>query len=146
MKNKQIGIIAGVVILLLVIAGAFLGLNKSTQPQQPIQEQMGIEEEVVPTLAPEEIGLDFFSTKNKTYVKFIVTKGADIQHIDYNIIYDAQVEGNVVSQGLNGEVEQSDFTNGKVEAERILGTCSTGGKCRFDQGVSSVQIIMKITK
>lgn len=145
MKDKKVLIISIIVLLILVGGGVFFfSSQNSSQKQTALQET--IEENVFPTIMPSDIGLLFTASPDKRNVIFTIEKADDIEHIEYEITYDALSEGNSVQQGLNGEVKQDQIKNGQIEVKRILGTCSTGGKCRYDEGVTSAQIVMKITK
>ena len=140
-----IGIAIGVFVLLIGAGVLFLyNANKSQGPY--IDQTQG--QTVFPTITQQDLGLTFEAKPDKKYVRFTINKADGISHVTYDISYDAMSpddEGTLVSQGLNGEIK--DIKDGKAGIDwRILGTCSTGGKCRFDQGVKNVRLILKITK
>lgn len=147
-NNKVLIGIAVAVFVLLMGAGFFflMSANKSQGPQ--VDQTM--QQTIFPTIVPQDIGLIFEAKPDKKYVRFTINKAQDITHVTYDISYDAvspDDDGALVSQGLNGEIKQQDIKNGKAGIDwRILGTCSTGGKCRFDQGVKQVHLLLKITK
>ena len=142
-----IGIAVGVFVL-LIGAGVFFLMN-ANKPQGP-QIDQAMQQTIFPTIVPQDLGLTFEAKPGNQYVRFMINKASDITHVTYEISYDAispDDEGTLVSQGLNGEIKQQDIKNGKAGIDwRILGTCSTGGKCRFDQGVKQVHLLLKITK
>lgn len=146
--NNNKAVIIVILVGLLLVGGVlyFLSSGKKTAPVQP-KPQIA-QEEVIPTIAPSDIGLEFKASPDKRYVKFIIAKAEGIDAIEYDISYNAiSEEGTVVNQGLTGELSQDDAQNGTIETEyRELGTCSTGGKCRFDKGVKEVKLTLKITK
>lgn len=146
--NNNKAVIVVILVGLLLVGGViyFLSSSKKTAPVQP--KPQIVEEEVIPTLMPEDLGLEFKASPDKRYVKFIIAKAEGIDTIEYDISYTAvSEEGNTVNQGLTGELSQDDAQNGKIETEyRELGTCSTGGKCRFDKGVKDIKLTLKITK
>lgn len=143
MRDKKVIIIGGV--LAIFVAGVVFYLL-STKPAINSNVVPVVEEEIIDSLTPQEVGLDLFPTKNNRYITFTLDKLDGISQIEYEISYNATVEDNVVLQGLNGEVGEDDINKGTVTVERILGTCSTGGKCRFDEGVTGAKILLKITK
>lgn len=146
MKNKKVLIITSVIVILVVVLGGifFFTSQNSSQQQSAIPDTTS--EDVFPTIMPSDIGLLFTATPDKRNVVLTIEKANDIEHIDYEITYNAMSEGSSVQQGLNGEVKKDQIKNGQIEVKRILGTCSTGGKCRYDEGVTEAQIVLKITK
>ncbi|MCL4354472.1 hypothetical protein M1349_03315 [Patescibacteria group bacterium] len=154
MKNRKTAIIALVVVLVILFgAGVYL---IASQRSNKTPELIGQELEIVPTIPASDIGLELVAKSDKKYVKFTINKPEGIDKVDYEITYDATApedtsgegggEGKV-TQSLTGTLLKKDMKNGKLGIDyRELGTCSTGGKCRFDQGVTSVKVIVKITK
>jgi len=143
--------IAVAVFVILIGAGVFF-LYQANRDQSP-QIDQAEQQTVFPTITPQNLGLNFVAKPGNQYVKFTIDKAQDITHVSYIISYDAIAtadeggDGGIVSQGLNGEIGQNQIKNGKIDSDwRILGTCSTGGKCRFDQGVKEVHLLLKITK
>lgn len=142
-----IGVAVGVFVL-LIGGGVFL-LYNANKPQGPQLDQVQ-QQTVFPTVTADNLGLTFEAKPGNQYVRFTITKPNDITHVSYIISYDAispDSAGELVSQGLNGDLDKKDIKNGTLGIDwRILGTCSTGGKCRFDQGVKQVHLLLKITK
>lgn len=106
------------------------------------------EEEIVPTLSPDALGLVFEWNERPSApaVRFAIENASDIEHVEYEITYDAVVGGNTVPQGLNGEVTSEDMSGDEIQIKyRELGTCSSG-TCRYDQGVTGAKLILKVTK
>ena len=140
--------IAVAVFILLIGAGVFFLYNANRSQSPLIDQTQG--QTVFPTITQQDLGLTFEAKPDKKYVRFTINKADGITHVTYEISYDAispDDAGTVVSQGLNGEIKQSDIKNNIAGIDwRILGTCSTGGKCRFDQGVKQVHLLLKITK
>lgn len=132
---------AGVVFLLVAGGGYFLFFQKSSP--EPVKTQENIEEEVViPTLTPQQIGLAFIARSDKRAVKFSLTEVSDITSIDYEISYTAKGD---IPRGAIGHIDIKP-TDGKTETNYIdLGTCSSG-KCKYDEGVESVKLFLKIAK
>ena len=148
MNNNRMYIIAAAVVALLVVGGGGYYFLSASKPVEVEDTSEIIEEEVIPSISPDELGLVFESNEkpNALAVRFVISKPEGIEHIEYEIIYDAKVDGNTVTQGLGGEVTQDQFGNDEIAIKfRELGTCSSG-RCRFDQGVESIKLILKITK
>lgn len=142
-----IGVAVGVFVLLIGTGVYFLW--NANKPQGPQIDQT-MQQTIFPTIVPQDLGLTFEAKPGNQYVRFTINKASDITHVTYDISYDAISPDDgqtLVSQGLNGEIKQQDIKNGKAGIDwRILGTCSTGGKCRFDQGIKQVHLLLKITK
>lgn len=146
MKDKKVIIIVGVIAFLLMIGGGLLVLSKNNTAEQANTAETAIDEDVYPTISPDELGLEMETVKNDKYIKFTINNTEGIENVEYEILYDAISEGHEVSQGLGGDIKKSDIKGGKIVVERELGTCSTGGKCRFDEGVKEVKVVLKVTK
>ena len=152
LQNTKVLIGLGVAVFILLIGAGVFFLYKANRDQGP-QIDQAQQQTIFPTITPQDIGLVFEAKPGNQYVRFILNKAQDITHISYIISYDAVAtadeggDGGIVSQGLNGDLDQKSIKNGKADSDwRILGTCSTGGKCRFDQGVKQVHLLLKITK
>lgn len=148
-KNKKLLIGVAVVVLLIVAgAGIFFLSGRNEAPE----EEVGIAEENLPKMSPSEIGLEITPSSDQRYIQFTVTKLSGIKHLEWEFTYDADApadlgdgEGGRVTQGFGGEADvegESEYTSEKRE----LGTCSTGGKCRFDTGIEKVALLIKVTK
>ncbi len=152
LHNSKLLIGVGVVLFVLLI-GVGVYFMVAGQKQEGPQIDQTAQQQVFPTIVPEDLGLTFEAKPGNQYVRFAIAHASDITHVTYTISYDAIAtaseggDGGIVSQGLDGEIKQTDIKNGKAAIDwRILGTCSTGGKCRFDQGVKEVHLLLKITK
>lgn len=145
MQNKNY-IIIGVIALLLVGVGGFFFLsNRSGDPVAPVDESL--DEEVI-TLTPEEIGLVLEASANNKQVKFIIGKPEGITELEYELSYEADAAGGEderISRGVAGE-DELDGTEETYESKFLdLGSCSSG-TCRYDTGVTSVNLLLKLTK
>lgn len=146
MKNKKVLIITSIVVIAVIILGYIFFFTSQNSSQKQSITQDTFTEDVFPTIMPSDIGLLFTATPDKRNVVLTIEKANDIEYVEYEITYDALSEGSSVQQGLNGEIKKDKIKNGQIEVKRILGTCSTGGKCRYDEGVTTAQIVLKITK
>ncbi len=127
--------------LILLLGGSyyFLSVNK----QQPVSEETPVvEETVIEVITPQELGLTFTARSDKKAVKFTITNIKDIQSVDYEISYIAKGD---IPRGAIGHIEVKPKDK-EIETNYIdLGTCSSG-KCKYDEGVTSVKLILKIAK
>lgn len=132
--NKKL-LLIGAVIVGLLIGGIFL-LNNKSEDETPIT---AIEEESIPTISAEEIGLTLKPGKDSQRVIMGVTKTQGIELLDYELSYTAKGD---LPRGALGRVE---VTSGKsVSKELYLGTCSD--VCHPDTGVKDIKIVVKVTK
>jgi hypothetical protein len=145
-RNLIIGIVA-VLLLLLVAGGVFFLSNRSEEPEEEV-----VAEEELPKIDSKELGLTIIPSSDKQYIQFKITNLKDIKHLEWEFTYDADApdtgdgEGGRVTQGFGGEADIDSGEKEYVSDKRELGTCSTGGKCRFDTGIEKVDLILKITK
>lgn len=151
MKNKKIliGIVVAVIIVILATAGYFVfGTHTSKQTEQPHY----LDEDVT-KLQPSDIGLQIVASPNKKQVKFVINKPDGFQKVEYELSYMAnstaadQAEGGPekINRGIAGEDEITP-DEAKYESKFLdLGSCSSG-TCRYDTGVESVHLLLKLTK
>ena len=113
----------------------FAGGSQKATEQQPIVAQ----QEVVPTIAPQSVGLVFEARNDGKAVKFSIEKPDGITSAEYEITYTATGD---LERGITGTL---DGTSGWSTEYLDLGSCSSG-KCKYDTGVSKVNLLLKITK
>lgn len=142
MKGNTNVIIAAAVVIVLVVGGYFLFFNK--KPSRVLQAPKETVQEVIPTIIPDDLGLEVAIRSDKRAMKFTVTKADDIEKIEYQISYTKTVDGEDVPEGLIGEVEAKPGQPLSIEY-REFGTCSSG-TCRYDKVVSDIKLTLKITK
>lgn len=142
MKQKNFFIAGGIVFLLALLGGGYFIFFQKPSPE-PVEPQEEVEEEVVvSTVSPEDLGLTFVARSDKRAVKFTITEIKDIKAVDYEISYLAKGD---IPRGAIGHIEVKP-TDKKIETNYIdLGTCSSG-RCKYDEGVESVKLILKIVK
>ncbi len=136
MNNKRLVIILSVILVVILVGGSYFLFFKK-QSSAPIQTSA---DEQVLSLKPEDIGLSMAARDDKHAVKFTVSKASDITSVDYELDYTA--EGNIPRGAVGTETPK----NGTIETKYIeLGTCSSG-HCKYDAGVTSVNLVLKISK
>lgn len=144
MEKKKIIIAGGVVLLIVVlVSGYYLFSAKAPQVSEEVTGEEDQQEEVViPTISPNDLGLTFVARTDKKAVKFTITKIIGIESIDYEISYLANGD---IPRGAIGRIEVKPKDQ-KIETNYIdLGTCSSG-RCKYDEGVESVKLLLKIVK
>lgn len=140
MNDKKVLIIGVIALLFALSGGYYIMIASKTAPMPtPTPTQ---QEEVIPTLSQKDIGLTFVTRSDNKAVKFSLSNIKDIQSVDYEVTYTAK--GNV-PRGIIGTIEVTPQDE-ILESKYIdLGSCSSG-KCRYDEGVSLVKLVLKITK
>lgn len=142
MQQKNVLISAIIVLVLLILgSGYYFFFPKATKPQEPTSPV--IEEEIIPTITADALGLEFVLRKDKKAAKFTIMNAKDIESVEYQISYLKEINGEEIPEGLIGEAAPED---GEVSIDyREFGTCSSG-VCRYDKVVSPVKLTLKITK
>lgn len=131
-KNLLIGI---GVLLVLLLGGYFVLANKNNSQNTNPQ----LQEQTIPTIKAEDIGLTLTPGADGHRVVIKVTKTDDIDSLDYELSYTAK--GNIP----RGAIGHIDVTKGSVaKADPYLGTCSD--VCHPDSDVSNIKIVVKVNK
>src|SRR5687768_5779624 len=144
-------VIIGIVVaaVLLVIGGGFFFLSNRNSGAE---EEEGYVEQELPKISAEELGLEILPSEDLKYVQFSMSNLKDIKRIEWDFTYDAVAPdtgdggGGMVTQGFGGEADIDSGEKEYISEKRELGTCSTGGKCRFDTGIEKIDLILKVTK
>ena len=140
MKDKRIliGIIAAVVLLLA--GGAYFVTNRNANTEE---DEFGSLEEEMPSLKPEEIGLEMEALRGNQQVIFTLTKPEGITAVEYELIYFAE-DGQ--QRAVIGTIEEEDLSGSEIASKPLdLGSCSSG-VCKYDKGVEKVDLLLKVTK
>lgn len=146
MKDKKL-MITSLIALGIIVIGIivyFLVFKSKSQIVMPLNQS---QEQVIPTITADSLGIELIPSDDKHRVKFIIHNITGIEDVEYEAFYNAISNGNTVLQGFNGQITKDKFGADSISSDfRELGTCSTGGKCRFDEGVTSIKFTFKITK
>ena len=137
-KNHQIFVI--VVIILTLAVGFFLFL-KSNKPDSKSNETLP-QTEILPTV-DSNVLVDLEADRKKQEVILTVSGiPAKTSTIEYELSYDADVDGESVPRGAIGtfDIAGEDSINKKI----TLGTCSSG-TCKYDKGVEKVKVSLRFT-
>src|SRR5690349_20702102 len=139
MKNKWAmgGIVA--VIVVVVVAGVVFMQNKNST-KSPTTEQSTEEQGI--EMKPEDIGLELIPNANNTEVTMKISDTSKFDSFEYEMNYDAVVDGETVPRGAIGS---GDVNPGETSIERkiTIGTCSSG-TCKYDKGVTKVSFVIKL--
>lgn len=138
-KNKWAvaGIIA--VIVVIIIAGMIFIQNKKTT-KAPVVETSPEERGIV--MKPEDIGLVLTPNAAGTEVAMKIGDVSKFTHFDYEMNYDAIMDGESVSRGAigSGDVKPGETS---INREITIGTCSSG-TCKYDKGVTKIAFIITL--
>ncbi len=141
LKNKKIIAAVAVFLILALAGGAFLWMKQGSSQEAPSDE---ITESDLPTLTPEDIGMEVTVRQDNKALMFELTKADDIELVEYTIEYEKEVEGETANEGIFGVMEIG--KDGRTDTDfREFGTCSAG-KCRYDNVISDITINLKVTK
>lgn len=146
MKNKTLVIFLGVAALVIILFGAgyyVLSSQKTAQNSSAVPPE--IQEQVIPTILPSDLGLKLMLRSDKKALKFEITNIDGIESLDYQISYLKEINGEEVPEGLIGEIKVKPFDKKIAIDYREFGTCSSG-VCRYDKVVSPVKVTLKIVK
>lgn len=136
-KNLLIGLSLAV---LIILGGGYFVLFASKSKVSPAPT--AAPEEIVLTLKPEDIGLTLIARPDKKAVKFEIAKALDITAVEYQLTYIAKGD---IPRGAIGNTEIKAGQD-KIESNYIdLGTCSSN-KCKYDEVISPVKLLLKVTK
>lgn len=142
MSNKNL-IIGAIILLIIAVGGSYYFLANSSSKQETIVEKP--QEEVILTIAPEELGLEVDIRNDKKALRFTLSNVKDVESIEYNITYTKEINGEEVPEGLLGQVDVASDKDAVGINYREFGTCSSG-VCRYDKVVSPVKLTLKIVK
>ena len=141
MKNKLALIGIGAVIVVIVVAVGLYLMN-SKKAKEGTGPVVTSEEEAV-QMKPEDIGLELSPNAAVTEVTMKIGDTSKFSHFDYEMSYDAIVEGEAVPRCAIGS---GDINPGETSIERkiTIGTCSSG-TCKYDKGVKKISFIVRLT-
>ncbi len=149
-KNRSTQIIIGVVVILIVGGGGYFFL--ASKNSQSISDQT-VNTNLVSTLSPSAIGLKLEASPDKKKVRFTIANASNIKAIEYELTYDANSTAQEQSEGAQAQVQRGITGQANISSDSgnyqstwlILGSQSAN-VVRYDTGVKSVSITLKITK
>lgn len=139
MRNKNLLLIAIVVIAVLLVGGWFVARQRGGQEGTP--EELFVDESIE-EISAEELGLTLSARADKKAVKFEITNTKDISAVDYELSYLAKGD---IPRGVIGSITVVPGEKKIISDYLDLGSCSAS-VCKYDEGVTFVKLIVKITK
>ncbi len=143
LKDKKILAAIAVFLILTVLGGIFVFARNQKNDQFSNSPLIG-DTSNLPELSPSDIGMVVTVRKDKKALMFELTKTDDIKTVEYTIEYEKEIDGERVPEGIFGLMNISEDGITKTDF-REFGTCSAG-RCRYDEVVSDITIILKVTK
>lgn len=152
--KRNLLIAVAVIIVLLLGVGGFVFVNHNLSQGQSDEQTQNFDDAI--KLSPKDIGLQMIASSNKKQVKFVINKPQGFTKVDYELSYmansvgggDDEGEGDMpakINRGVAGD-DQISSGESKYESKFLdLGSCSSG-TCRYDTGVDSVHLLLKLTK
>lgn len=142
LKDKKIlSVIIAVILLVLVAVGFFL-MRGNENVAEDDDDPFASEE--LPELSPEDIGMEVTVRNDKKALMFELSKADDINSVEYTIEYEKEIDGETVPEGIFGIMNIGEDGITKTDF-REFGTCSAG-RCRYDEVVSDITIVLKVAK
>lgn len=138
MENKLALLGIGAVVIVGLVAGFIFFQNSSVSDEQ-VQDEI-VEEQAV-EMSAEEIGLTLEANSANTEVIMRIENTSSFDSFEYEMNYDAEIDGEMVPRGAigSGNVEDGE----PIEREITIGTCSAG-KCKYDTGVTKISFIIRL--
>lgn len=152
LKNKTAKIITGVVLFIILILAGYFFLARQPAPKTPAEQSQPLD--IGPeSLDPEEIALELTATPDKKKIQFTIGKLSGIKSVSYELTYEADSTDQEISEGGDERIQRGITGEAKLKMGDAkyksplldLGSCSKN-VCRYDKGVNSVNLILKIVK
>lgn len=149
-----------IILVILIIGGGFFFLYVRNNVAQSANDTSSSssgqsQEQTVGTMQPSDIGLQMVLRSDNQAIKFTADKLDGIKTLEWNFTYQADIPlQDQSADNAGSKVTQEFGSDSPVNVEgkssydsvfRELGTCSSG-HCRYDTGITSVQLVMKVTK
>ena len=161
LQNTKVLIGLIVVLVVLIVGGGLFFLymkNTSSQAANGTNAASSgdqSQEPTIGTMQPSDIGLQMVLRDDEKAIKFTADKLDGIKTLEWNFTYQADIPlEDQTADNVGSKVTQEFGSDSPVDVEgkssydsqfRELGTCSSG-TCRYDTGLTSVQLVMKVTK
>ena len=139
-KDKNMLIIIGVIVIIILV-GLFITKGRGGQSKDADSRESVLPDvELLPTVdSSVTVSLSADKLKQDATLEISnIPNGTEL--IEYELSYDASVEGERVPTGVIGTIE---FDGEDPVVRKItLGTCSSG-VCKYDKGVNEVRVTLK---
>lgn len=148
-KKKNVQVILGLILLGVVgVGGYFIASNTKAKPTV----DQTANDNVVQTLTPKELGLSLEASPDKKKVRFKIAQASDVKAIEYELTYEANSTAKERSEGSDATVQRGITGDAKIdggftyESEWLILGSQSANVVRYDTGVKSVSLTLKITK
>jgi hypothetical protein len=149
-KKHGTKIIIGVVVLIILIGAGFFVLSKNNAPTT---EDQTVSDNTVQTLSPSDIGLKLEASSDNHKVRYTISNASDIKTIEYELTYNANATAEEQSEGADDQVQRGitgtatvNSGSGSYQSSWLILGSQSANVVRYDKGVKSVSITLKITK
>lgn len=134
--------LAGIVAVIIVVGIALFMFYQNTRQASDVGDDDSTVEEQAIEMSPEDIGLTLEANSANTEVIMTISDVSLFDSFEYEMNYDAEVDGEMVPRGAigSGEVEPGETS---IRREITIGTCSAG-KCKYDTGVTKISFIIRL--
>lgn len=124
-------------------------ISQTTSPTASPSPSIFLTPSINPSLSPtqsfnpNDLAVGTVQSGNNKTVSIKLKNISVVKSIDYEVNYDAIVDGDTVPRGAIGsaiiEPSQNTFTR-----EVVLGTCKQS-VCKYDQGINNIEVIVNLT-
>lgn len=140
-KNKNMIMTGGIIILLVVVGLFFTQSSRKNAGNQDGGDDVLPQVEVLPTVdSSVKVSLKPDAKVQEIEVS-VSAIPAGTTAIEYELSYDADVEGSRVPKGAIGTIDIEDKSD-SITRKITLGTCSSG-TCKYDKGIKSIKLSLK---
>ena len=150
LKNRNTQIVLIVILLVIFSVGGYFLFSGGNKQKQTADDT--VNENLVQTLSPKDIGLKLQAGPDNNKIKFSIENASGIKSVDYELIYEADSTAQERKDGGDARVQRGITGHADVNGKGsytsdwlILGSQSAN-VVRYDTGVNGVNITLKITK
>lgn len=141
-QNKKMMMVGGIIAALLIVGVGIKLLTTAPKSNDQGNGNMLPEVEVLPTVDSSVVVTLKPLDKGKEVEVSVKNAPKGTTAIEYEMSYDAVVDGNKVPKGAIGTIDE--IVGNSVTRKITLGTCSSG-TCKYDLGVESVKLTLRFT-
>lgn len=140
-KNNIYLLAGGLAVIILAVGGLLFWVNAGRAPDAEDQTPREVITESYEKIDPEDIGLTLSPRADGKAVILKITELEDLSSVEYELSYLAKGD---IPRGVIGTIQVKPGDR-EISRELLLGTCSRN-VCKYDEGVTSVTLIGKVTK
>src|SRR3989338_3685758 len=143
LKDRNVQMTLGVIVVVLIVGLFASTMNKKSASKSTSNKQDVLPEvEILPTVdSSVQVSLTADKLKQEATLEISSVPAGTIS-IEYELSYDADVDGNKVPKGAIGTIEFDG--EDPVSREITMGTCSSG-TCKYDKGVEKIKATLKFS-